>query len=318
MGRRGRSKRSLISGSSSDSSRYCQEPHMDESHSPALEQTSRNVLTSVNNSSLIFCTLWGFLKRCGYIMPSSVLTRKAEHPHVSINHKINKKVRDCCFRFQAAGDALFIAVYIFKWESLLWYITPRDALCSEVWHETGKLCAGKWEISIQVKIKKYRGCYVTFLLIMRAPFYSDATDFWSLTSTNEVGAPLRCIRQVMYMYLLLPKDPSDAGTPVAPEEQNIVDMPAMELSFFPPVWGSFHGCSCVLQDFSESCFAEKCQQPSSGLVIISSKGIINQADIPRMVWHKTNTLSPAACARLKSSFPQFILYFLSALHWVEF
>lgn len=50
-------------------------------------------------------------------------------------------------------------------------------------------------------------------------------------------------------------------------------------------------------------FAEKCQQPSPGSAIISSKGIINQADIPRMVWHKTNTLSPAACARLKSSFP---------------
>lgn len=32
-------------------------------------------------------------------MPSSVLIRKPAHPHVSINHKINKKVRDCCFRF---------------------------------------------------------------------------------------------------------------------------------------------------------------------------------------------------------------------------
>lgn len=32
----------------------------------------------------------------------------------------------------------------------------------------------------------------------------------------------------MYMYLFLPKDGCDAGTPVAPEEKNIVDMPAMD------------------------------------------------------------------------------------------
>lgn len=30
---------------------------MDERHSPGPEQTSRNLLTSVNNLSLIFCTL---------------------------------------------------------------------------------------------------------------------------------------------------------------------------------------------------------------------------------------------------------------------
>lgn len=41
------------------------------------------------------------------------------------------------------------------------------------------------------------------------------------------------------MYLLLPKDPCDVGTPVAPEEQNIVDMPAMEFSLFFPSLGVF-------------------------------------------------------------------------------
>lgn len=36
----------------------------------------------------------------------------------------------------------------------------------------------------------------------------------------------------MYMYLSVPKHSCDVGTPVAPEEKNIVDMPAMDLSFF--------------------------------------------------------------------------------------
>lgn len=49
----------------------------------------------------------------------------------------------------------------------------------------------------------------------------------------------KCIRQVMYMYLFLPKDPCDVGTPVAPEEKNIVDMPAMDFSFFSVK--PFHG-----------------------------------------------------------------------------
>lgn len=33
------------------------------------------------------------------------------------------------------------------------------------------------------------------------------------------------------MYLSLPKHPCDVRTPVAPEEKNIVDMPAMDLCF---------------------------------------------------------------------------------------
>lgn len=92
----------------------------------------------------------------------------------------------------------------------------------------------------------------------------------------------RCIQQVMYMYLFLPKDLCDVGTPVAPKEQNIVDMPAMDFSFFSRL-GVFSWFFLCTLGFSESCFAEKCQQQSSGLAIISSKGIINQADIPRMV-----------------------------------
>ena len=47
----------------------------------------------------------------------------------------------------------------------------------------------------------------------------------------------KCIRQVMYMYLPLPKDAYDVGTPVAPEEKNIVDMPAMNFCF--SVWSLF-------------------------------------------------------------------------------
>lgn len=35
----------------------------------------------------------------------------------------------------------------------------------------------------------------------------------------------------MYMYLSLPKDSYDVGTLVAPEEKNIVDMPAMNFCF---------------------------------------------------------------------------------------
>lgn len=84
------------------------------------------------------------------------------------------------------------------------------------------------------------------------------------------------------MYLFLPKDLCDVGTPVAPKEQNIVDMPAMDFSFFSRL-GVFSWFFLCTLGFSESCFAEKCQQQSSGLAIISSKGIINQADIPRMV-----------------------------------
>ena len=34
------------------------------------------------------------------------------------------------------------------------------------------------------------------------------------------------------MYLSPPKDPCDVGTPVAPEEKNIVDMPAMDFCGF--------------------------------------------------------------------------------------
>lgn len=34
------------------------------------------------------------------------------------------------------------------------------------------------------------------------------------------------------MYLSLPKDPCDVGTLAAPEEKNIVDMPAMDFCFF--------------------------------------------------------------------------------------
>lgn len=81
------------------------------------------------------------------------------------------------------------------------------------------------------------------------------------------------------MYLCLAKDPCDSGTPVAPEEKNIVDMPAMDFSLCFPVWKTFQVFLYAL----ESCFAEKCQQQSSGSAIISSKGIINQADIPGMV-----------------------------------
>lgn len=52
----------------------------------------------------------------------------------------------------------------------------------------------------------------------------------------------------MYMYLLLPKDGCDAGTPVAPEEKNIVDMPAMDFccSTPPLTLKSFHAWSYVL------------------------------------------------------------------------
>lgn len=54
------------------------------------------------------------------------------------------------------------------------------------------------------------------------------------------------------MYLFLPKDPCDVGTPVAPEEKNIVDMPAMDFCFFFVFFSSvkpFHGWSCVLSNF---------------------------------------------------------------------
>lgn len=77
MGRQGWSKRSLISGSAFYSSNHCQESHMDErlGYSAPLLQTSRNILTWVNNSSPIFCTLWAFLRRCEYIMPCSLHRR---------------------------------------------------------------------------------------------------------------------------------------------------------------------------------------------------------------------------------------------------
>lgn len=39
----------------------------------------------------------------------------------------------------------------------------------------------------------------------------------------------------MYMYLFLPKDGCGAGTPVAPEEKNIVDMPAMDFCCSTPL-----------------------------------------------------------------------------------
>lgn len=158
-----------------------------------------------------------------------------------------------------------------------------------------------WEISIILKSTSYiRYIGIKILLIVVVLSFMHPMLFMIL-SFNKWGwytlvpqLPFRCMQQVMYMYLCLPKDPCDAGTPVAPEEKNIVDMPAVDFSLFFPVWKSFHVFLCAL----ESCFAEKCQQQSSGLAIISSTGIINQADIPRMVWHKTNIVSPAACAHL--------------------
>ncbi len=62
------------------------------------------------------------------------------------------------------------------------------------------------------------------------------------------------------MYLSLPKDPCDVGTPVAPEEKNIVDMPAMDFCFFFFFFFQFEAFSwmvlCTLE-FCESCFGEK-------------------------------------------------------------
>lgn len=67
------------------SSNHCQESRMDErlGYYPPLLQTSRNILTSVNNSSPIFCTLWEFLRRCKYIMPCSV---HQETPEKDVAH----------------------------------------------------------------------------------------------------------------------------------------------------------------------------------------------------------------------------------------
>lgn len=71
------------------------------------------------------------------------------------------------------------------------------------------------------------------------------------------------------MYLFLPKDGCDAGTPVAPEEKNIVDMPAMDFCCSnPSPQSEVFSCSllCTLEFFAKAAFREKCQQPSSGLL----------------------------------------------------
>lgn len=67
------------------------------------------------------------------------------------------------------------------------------------------------------------------------------------------------------MYLSLPKDPCDVRTPVAPEEKNIVDMPTMDFCFFFQFEVFSWLVLCTLE-FCESCFGEKCQQQSSGLL----------------------------------------------------
>lgn len=81
-------------------------------------------------------------------------------------------------------------------------------------------------------------CYIEITIILIGVVLSFMCQtLFMILSFNKWGTlvpqlPFRYIQQVMYMYLCLPKDPCDAGTPVAPEEKNIVDMPAMDFSLF--------------------------------------------------------------------------------------
>lgn len=121
----------------------------------------------------------------------------------------------------------------------------------------------------------------------------------------------KCIQQVMYMYLSPPKDPCDVGTPVAPEEKNIVDMPAMDfcvflffISIFIFLFFQLEAFSWI--EFCEGCFGEKTLTAIIRFTVISSAGRINWAGISGMIWCKTNTLSPGACKYCSGLFPWFI------------
>lgn len=79
------------------------------------------------------------------------------------------------------------------------------------------------------------------------------------------------------MYLSQPKDLYDVGTSVAPEEKNIVDMPAMNFCF---QFEAFSWMVLCTVEISESCMAEKCSQQTS---INSTTGRINGARISTMI-----------------------------------
>lgn len=169
---------------------------------------------------------------------------------------------------------------------------------------------------------------ISIILIGAVPRFIDTHQifFFILSLNNEVSAGWSTAPLQMYtaghVYVFVSTKGSlwcwNSSGPWR-EKKELICQPRISLFFF--LLSSLEVLSwlflCTLE-FSESCFAEERQQQSLGSAIISSKGIINQADMTRMVWHKSNILCPAACARLRWSFPQFRLYSLSVCHWLEF